>query len=123
LDTDISRTINCGCVTPIITCLVSNRQAAQSCLSAEVTPAGSRTVPPCTVPGGSGTCPKLVSEWSSLACRTSTARMDDEPMSSPIGLTLAIEFRPYAAVGMSRLTYQSAIGAAANTARNAPASM
>ena len=92
LITDISRTTSCGLVTPSRTCLVSNLHAAQSCLSAEVTTTGSWTTPPLTVPIGSGTWPKLVSVYSSLIRLTSTARMDDEPMSSPIGVTLAIGF-------------------------------
>src|SRR5215211_8682863 len=46
--------------------------------------------PPCTAPGGSGTCPKLVMAGPSLPRLVSTARMDVEPMSNPMTFAAAI---------------------------------
>src|SRR2546430_7720337 len=90
LATDISRTTICGCVTPRTTSRPRNLAVAHNCRSAAVTTLASWTTPACTAPSGSSTSPTFVMTGPSLPRLVSTARMDIEPMSSPIGFVAAI---------------------------------
>src|SRR5437763_4711346 len=90
LATAISRTTIWVLVTPSTTSRVRKRNVDQSWRSWSVTTRSFWMTPPRTTPRGSITWPNFVITGPSLLRPVSTARIDIEPMSSPIGVTAAM---------------------------------